>query len=55
VKVAEKDYLIIRESDILGVVEGDGKVSVRAKSEATGTAAANHDHDHVHDSGCCDD
>ena len=57
VKVAEKDYLIIRESDILGVVEGDGKVSVRAKREATGTAAAahDHDHDHIHDSGCCDD
>jgi len=57
VKVAEKDYLIIRESDILGVVEGDGKVSVRAKGEATGAAAAasHHDHDHVHDSGCCDD
>jgi chaperonin GroES len=55
VKVAEKDYLIIRESDILGVVEGDSKVSVRAKSEASGTAAATHDHDHVHDSGCCDD
>jgi chaperonin GroES len=55
VKVAQKDYLILKESDILGVVEGDGKVSVRAKSEATGTAAASYDHDHVHDSGCCDD
>ena len=57
VKVAQKDYLILKESDILGVVEGDGKVSVRAKSEATGTAAAahDHDHDHIHDSGCCDD
>jgi chaperonin GroES len=55
VKVAQKDYLILKESDILGVVEGDGKVSVRTKSEATGTAAAAHDHDHIHDSGCCDD
>ena len=56
VKVAQKEYLILKESDILGVVEGDGKVSVRAKSEATGAAAASaHDHDHVHDSGCCDD
>lgn len=55
VKVAQKDYLILRESDILGVVEGDGKVSVRAKSESTGAAAAVHDHDHIHDSGCCDD
>src|SRR5687768_7489422 len=57
VKVAQKDYIILKESDILGVVEGDGKVSVRAKSEAAGTTAASsaHDHDHVHDSGCCDD
>ena len=57
VKVAQKDYIILKESDILGVVEGDGKVSIRAKSEAAGTTAAwsAHDHDHVHDSGCCDD
>lgn len=56
VKVAQRDYLILRESDILGVVEGDGKVSVRSKSEGAGaTAAATHDHDHIHDSGCCDD
>lgn len=56
VKVAQKDYLILRESDILGVVEGDGKVSVRSKSEGAGAmAAATHDHDHIHDSGCCDD
>ena len=55
VKVAKKDYLILKESDILGVVEGDGKVSVRAKTEAAATTAAAHDHDHIHDSGCCDD
>jgi chaperonin GroES len=55
VKVAEKDYIILKEGDILGVVEGDGKVSVRTKSEATGASAHVHDHDHIHDSGCCDD
>jgi chaperonin GroES len=57
VKVDQKDFIILKESDILGVVEGDGKVSVRAKNEATGTAAASSafDHDHIHDSGCCDD
>ena len=56
VQVARKDYLILKESDILGVVEGDGKVSVRSKSEGAGVAAASHhDHDHIHDSGCCDD
>jgi chaperonin GroES len=55
VKIAEKDYIILKESDILGVVEGDGKVSVRGKSESTGAATAAHDHDHIHDSGCCDD
>jgi chaperonin GroES len=55
VKVAQKDYLILKESDILGVVEGDGKVSVREKSAATGAATDTHDHDHIHDSGCCDD
>jgi chaperonin GroES len=57
VKVAQTDYIILKESDILGIVEGDGKVSVRAKNEATGTAAAATDfgHDHIHDSGCCDD
>ena len=56
VKMDRKDYIILKESDILGIVEGDGKVSVRNKSEATGTAASSaFDHDHVHDSGCCDD
>ena len=56
VKVDQKDFIILRESDILGVVEGDGKVSVRSKTEATGTAASSaFDHDHIHDSGCCDD
>jgi chaperonin GroES len=55
VKVAAKDFIILKESDILGVVEGDGKVSVRTKSEATATSSAFADHDHIHDSGCCDD
>jgi chaperonin GroES len=56
VKIAEKDYIILKEADILGVVEGEGKVSVRSKSEGAGAAAAStYDHDHVHDSGCCDD
>ena len=55
VKIAEKDYIILKEADILGVVEGDGKVSVRGRSESAGTATAGYDHDHVHDSGCCDD
>jgi chaperonin GroES len=55
VKVAEKDFIILKESDILGVVEGDGKVSVRTKSEATATSSAFDGHDHIHDSGCCDD
>jgi chaperonin GroES len=54
VKIEQKDYLILKEQDILGVVEGDGKVSVREKAVTTG-AAATHTHDHVHDSGCCDD
>jgi chaperonin GroES len=53
VKVNQKDFIILKEGDILGVVEGDGKVSVRNKAEST-TAAAS-DHDHIHDSGCCDD
>ena len=56
IKIAQKDYLILRESDILGVVEGDGKVSVRSKADdASGTATAAYDHDHIHDSGCCGD
>ena len=56
IKIAQKDYLILRESDILGVVEGEGQVSVRSKSEGAGaTATSTYDHDHVHDSGCCDD
>jgi chaperonin GroES len=56
VKIAEKDYIILKEAEILGVVEGDAKVSVRARGETTGAAAtAGYDHDHVHDSGCCDD
>lgn len=55
VKIEQKEYVILKEGDILGVVEGDGKVSVREKSAGTGAAAATHMHDHVDDSGCCDD
>jgi chaperonin GroES len=55
VKIEDKEYLIVKESDILGVIEGEGKISVRAKREDGAAAAAVSDHDHVHDSGCCDD
>ncbi len=55
VKLEDKEYLIVKESDILGVIEGDGKVSVRAKGEDSGAAAASCTLDHVHDDGCCDD
>ncbi len=55
IKIEQKEYVILKERDILGVVEGDGKVLVREKSAGTGAAAATHTHDHVDDSGCCDD
>jgi chaperonin GroES len=55
VKIEDKEYLIVKESDIFGVIEGDGKISVRAKSEDSATAAASCTLDHVHDDGCCDD
>ena len=54
IKVADKEYLVLKERDILGVVEGEGKVSVRSKSAsgAASTAACALDHDHDED--CCD-
>jgi chaperonin GroES len=55
VKIEDKEYLIVKESDILGVIEGDGKISVRAKKEDSDAAAAACTIDHVHDDGCCDD
>lgn len=55
IAVGEKEYLVLKESDILGVIEGQGKVSVRAKGEGMGNAAASCTLDHVHDSDCCDD
>ena len=54
IAVGDKEYLVLKEQDILGVVEGEGKVSVRAKGEGTASAAAC-TLDHVHDSDCCDD
>ena len=53
IKIDDKDYLILRESDILGIVEGKGSVSVRERG-APGTAAAC-TLDHVHGIDCCDD
>ena len=55
VKVEDKKYLIMKEADILGVVEGNAKVVVRQRGE---TAAASVPHGmpgHVHDDDCCDD
>ena len=56
IKIEDKSYLILRESDILGVVEGAASVSVRERG-ATGTAAAASvcSMDHVHGLDCCDD
>jgi chaperonin GroES len=53
IKLDDKQYLVLKEGDILGVVEGEGKVVVRAKG--AGTAAATCTLDHVHDEDCCDD
>lgn len=55
IAVGDKEYLVLKEQDILGVVEGAGKVSVRAKGEGTGSTAVACTLDHVHDSDCCDD
>jgi chaperonin GroES len=56
IKIDDKSYLVMRESDILGVVDGAGSVSVRdrdAVSAATETAAASTAHAHVHTDDCC--
>src|SRR5690242_21813442 len=51
-KLDDKEYLMLRQGDILGVVEGDGKVVVRAKG-AGASAATTCTLDHVHDDDCC--
>lgn len=54
VKVDNKKYLIMKESDILGVVEGNAKIVVRAPGEKV--AAVSHGMPgHIHDDDCCDD
>jgi chaperonin GroES len=56
IKIQDKSYLIVREADILGVVEGAGSVSVRERGAAgTGAAASVCTMDHVHGLDCCDD
>ncbi|MFM1816069.1 MAG: hypothetical protein RLZ98_2764 [Pseudomonadota bacterium] len=57
VKIDGNDYLILRESDVLGVVDGAAKVSVRAAAAAgaAGAAATACPLDHIHDGDCCDD
>jgi chaperonin GroES len=54
IKVEDKEYLVLKERNILGVVEGDGKVSVRAKSVGGAASAAACTLDHDHDEDCCD-
>jgi chaperonin GroES len=55
IKVEDKEYLVLKERDILGVVEGEGKVSVRSKAPGMGAAAAAAcTLDHDHDDDCCD-
>jgi chaperonin GroES len=54
IKVADKEYLVLKEGDILGVVEGEGKVSVRAKGAGGAASAAACTIDHDHDEDCCD-
>jgi chaperonin GroES len=54
IKVENKEYLVIKERDILGVVEGEGKVSVRSHAPGMAAAAAACTLDHDHDDDCCD-
>jgi chaperonin GroES len=54
IKVADKEYLVLKERDILGIVEGEGKVSVRSKTAGGAAAAAACTLDHDHDEDCCD-
>ena len=56
VKLEDKKYLIMKESDILGVVEGNAKVTVRQRGEAAAAGSAPHGMaGHIHDDDCCDD
>ena len=56
VKVEDKKYLIMKEADILGVVEGNAKVVVRQRGETAAAGSAPHGMPgHVHDDDCCDD
>ena len=56
IKVEDKKYLIMREIDILGVVEGNAKIVVRQRGEAGAASAAPHGMPgHIHDDDCCDD
>lgn len=57
VKLEDKKYLIMKESDILGVVEGNAKVTVRQRGEAAaaGSAVPHGMAGHIHDDDCCDD
>lgn len=54
IKVENKEYLVLKERDILGVVEGEGKVSVRAHTPGMAAAATTCTLDHDHDDDCCD-
>ena len=56
VKIDDKKYLIMKETDILGVVEGNEKVVVRQRGEAAVAGSAPHGMaGHIHDDDCCDD
>lgn len=55
IKVEDKKYLIMKESDILGVVEGNAKVVVRERGEAGASAVPHGMPGHIHDEDCCDD
>jgi chaperonin GroES len=54
IKVSDKEYLVLKERDILGIVEGEGKVSVRSKTAGSAAASAACTLDHDHDEDCCD-
>jgi hypothetical protein len=46
----------MKETDILGVVEGAGKVKVRERGEPALAGAVPHGMPgHIHDDDCCDD
>lgn len=54
IKVENKEYLVLKERDILGVLEGEGKVSVRAHTPGMAAASTACTLDHDHDEDCCD-